>query len=269
MNRPVRRTVRLGLLLAVTVGIAYAQLPFSDAGRFAAKVLTQSGQVSILKDTQPWALSVGDTVQVRDIIISGIDGHALFQVSDGSTFEVFPNSRVVFRKNPPNWRDFLDLIVGKVRVHVEHMGTTPNPNRMMTPTAVISVRGTTFEVSVDDDDETTFIAVEEGQVEVEHALLPRSNTRVLNPGESMSVYRNEPIARNIDKGNIAQRVLRSLHDAAITMATRAPSGAGGLGGVTGGGGIGGVGTIGGVGDTGKVPAPPAPVPAPPPAPPAN
>src|SRR4029077_2017573 len=117
----------------------------------------------------------------------GPDGHALFQVSDGSSFEVYPNSQVVFRKNAPTWKDLIDLLVGRVRVHIEHLGNIPNPTRMMTPTAVISVRGTTFDVTVDDDDETTLVEVEEGQVAVQHALLPRGDARLLTTGESLKV----------------------------------------------------------------------------------
>jgi len=250
------KTVALSLLLAAGAGVCSAQLIPFDTGNYAAKVISQTGQVSVLKDTQPWALSVGDSVQVRDLILTGPDGHALLQVSDGSTFEVFPNSRVVFRKNPPNWKDFLDVLVGRVRVHIEHFGNVPNPNRVLTPTAVISVRGTTFDISVDDDDETTLVEVEDGQVEVQHALLPRGNSKILNPGESLRVYRNEPIATGtIDKGNLARIILRSMANAAVTMATRMPSSGGGIGGSGG----------GAVGDTGKVPPPPPPPP-PPPAP---
>jgi hypothetical protein len=243
------RAVVLSLLLAAGAVVSFGQLvPFSTAN-YAAKVISQTGQVSVVKDARPWALSIGDSVQVRDLILTGPDGHALLQVSDGSTFEVFPNSRVVFRKNPPNWKDFLDVLVGRVRIHIEHLGQ-PNPNRILTPTAVISVRGTTFDISVDDDDETTLVEVEEGQVEVQHALLPRGNSKILNSGESLRVYRNEPIARAVDKGNLARHVLRSMADAALTMATRMPS-------------SGGVGTIsGGVGDTTKVPPPPPPPPPP-------
>src|ERR1035437_4991882 len=250
------KTAVLSLLLAAIAGVCSAQLVPFNTSNYAAKVITQTGQVSVVKDTQPWALSVGDSVQVRDLILTGPDGHALLQVSDGSTFEVFPNSRVVFRKNPPNWRDFLDVLVGRVRIHIEHLGSQPNPNRVLTPTAVISVRGTIFDISVDDDDETTLVEVEEGQVEVQHALLPRGNSKVLNPGESLRIYRNEPIAHTMDKGNLARQILRSMADAAITMATRMPgSGSGG-----------GIGSGGGAGDTQKVPPPPPPAPLPPPAP---
>src|SRR5258708_32981685 len=175
----------LALSLLCLSQLCLAQLPPSDAGNYAARVVTQTGQVSVIKDVQPWALSVGDTVDVRDLIITGVDGHAILQVSDGSTFEVFPNSRVVFRKNPPNWRDFIDVLVGRVRVHIEHFGNVPNPNRVLTPTAVISVRGTTFDISVDDDDETTLIEVEEGTVDVQHALLPRGDGKTISTGESL------------------------------------------------------------------------------------
>ena len=134
------------------------------------------------------------------MIVTGADGHAVLQVSDGSTIEVYPNSTFVFRKNPGNWRDLIDVFLGKVRVHIEHLGTTPNPNRVMTPVAVISVRGTTFDVTVNDDDEATTVEVEDGTVEVRHALLG-GNAAIVNAGEVFRVYRNEPIAQRMDKGN--------------------------------------------------------------------
>jgi hypothetical protein len=235
------------LLLAAGAGACFAQFPPSGSSSYAAKVITQSGQVSVFKDTQPWGLSVGDSVQVRDLIVTGGDGHAILQVSDGSTFEVFPNSRVIFRKNPPNWHDVIDVMMGRVRIQIQHFGTNPNPNRIRTPTAVISVRGTILDVSVDDDDETTLVEVEEGQVEVQHALLPRGNAKLVSAGETLKVYRSEPIAHNIDKGTIMRQVLRSLSDMATTVATRTPS-------------SGGAGAAGGVGDTGKTPPPPPPPP---------
>jgi FecR protein len=254
------RTVKLSLLAAAAVFVCSAQMLPSDAGNYAAKVITQSGQVSVMKDSQPWALSIGDSVQARDLIITGPDGHAVLQVSDGSTFEVFPNARVVFRKNPPNWKDFVDVLVGRIRVHIEHLGNIPNPNRVLTPTAVISVRGTTFDVSVDDDDETTLVEVEEGTVDVQHALLPRGDPKVLHTGETLKVYRNEPLeASLIDKGTLARQILHSMADAVTTIVSRMPHGLGSSGGV--------LGTGGAVGDTGKVPPPPPPPPAPAPPPP--
>lgn len=226
---------KLSLLLAVTAPFCLCQFLPSDAGNYAAKAVTVTGQVSVLRDSQPWAVSVGDMIQVQQLIMSGPDGHAVFQVSDGSTFEVYPNSRVVFRKNLFNWTDLIDLLVGRVRVHIEHLGGQPNPNRVLTPTAVISVRGTTFEVSVDEDGGTTEVDDVEGVVEVQHALLPRGDPVTLQTGESIRVYRNEPLAEStIDKGAIARQALRMMMNAVATMATRSakvnlPGSSGGVG----------------------------------------
>ena len=263
MTRVFRSTmVRLPLLLAVTAVVCLGQSFFSDSAGYAAKAVTLTGQVSVLRDLQPWAISVGESVKVQERIITGPDGHAVFQVSDGSSFEVFPNSDVVFRKNAPNWLDLLDVLLGKVRVNIEHLGTSPNPNRVITPTAVISVRGTTFDITVDPEDETTLIEVEDGQVEVRHNLLG-GNSAILNPGEQMRVYRNVPIAQKMDKGNLARQAMRMVLNAAIILGRS--SGPTGIKLPGGGGG-------GGVGDTGGGPPPPpgpptAPPPPPPPAPP--
>jgi hypothetical protein len=241
----------------MTAVVCLGQFLPSDAGNYAAKVTTLSGQVSVLRDLQPWALSAGDSVQVTQVVVTGPDGHAVLQVSDGSTIEVYPNSRFVFRQNPGNWRDLIDVFLGKVRVHIEHLGATPNPNRVITPVAVISVRGTTFDVTVNDDDEATTVEVEEGTVEVRHNLLG-GNAAVVNAGEVFRVYRNEPIAQRMDKGNVARQVLRiGVNVVAIIGRSSGP------GKIT----LPGGGTSGPVGDTGGTPPPPPPPP-PPPAPPA-
>lgn len=245
-------------LLAATAVVCSAQMPPIDSTGYAAKVIELNGRVSVLRDATPWALNVGDSIQVRELIITGPDGQAKFAVSDGSTFEVYPNSRVVFRKSPPNWRDLLDVLVGRVKVHIEHL-YGPNPNRVQTPTAVISVRGTTFDVSVADDDEATEVTVEEGTVDVRHAMLP-GNTKTLNAGDTYIVYRNVPIASSrINKGAVARQSMRMIVDAISTWESKLPR-TGSIGGSSPG--------APGQGDT-KNPVPPPPAaPAPPPPPPA-
>lgn len=243
------------LLWGASTGVSRAQL-FPASPEQAATVVSVTGQVSVLHDSDPWALNVGDTVQVRQVIITGPDGFAQFQVADGSTFEVYPNSNVVFRKNPSNWRDLLDVLVGRVKVHIQKWGNQPNPNKIHTPTAVISVRGTTFDVSVNEDNESTVVSVEEGQVDVRHAL--KGDSRTVNAGESITVYRDQPLARNlIDKGTVARRVLKSVSDALYTAVTNGRTIKSG----------GGVITEPGSGQTGPPKAPPVPAPPPPPAPP--
>jgi hypothetical protein len=198
--------------------------PAQTAPDTAARLITVSGQVSVLKDSQPWALFEGSQIKPGQIVVTGPDGYALFRVSDGSTFEVFANSRVVFRDNPGNWEDFLNLLLGRIKVHIQKLGGQPNPNKVHTPTAIISVRGTTFDVSVEDGD-ATLVMVEEGVVEVEHARLNRDVKRILNAGEWLTVYKNEPLARRgVDRGTVVARWLQAAKDAMIRIAYSSPGG---------------------------------------------
>ena len=234
-----------------------AQTPLSDwlGAPGAAKFLTVQGNVSILKDTQAWAANVGGWVQPRQEIVTGHDGYATLQVSDGSRFEVFPNSRVTFRDNTGNFRDLLDLWIGRVKVHIEKLGGQPNHNRVRTPTAVISVRGTVFDVEVDPEDDVTLVYVDEGSVAVQHSLLPYSEAKILNKGEYLRVYKNAPLAqKRVDKGQVVQRALQAVSDFVVFRGPRLGGGTSAPGGIPGGG---------LPGDT------PAPAPPPPPPPPAG
>lgn len=266
--RPTRQSciglsaVKAVLAAAVVLSVAAPELraQFNFTPDTAAKATVVQGSVSLLKDAGMWAVVAGDRIQARQVVITGPDGYASFEVSDGSTFEVFPNSRVTFRANPGNWRELVDVWLGRIRVHIEKLGGQPNPNRVHTPTAVISVRGTTFDVEVNDDDETTRVAVEEGQVAVEHRLMPRDgDPKVLNPGDEVLVYRNQPLnlARRMDKGRVMQYLADAVYQILIRT-PRLPGGGSGPGSVptgptvptTPGGGL--------PGDTGATPPPPPP-----------
>ena len=209
------------LLVAVALAVFLQPLPADEA---AATVTLLTGRVSVIRDNNEWALNLGDSVQPGKLIVTGPDGFAEFKVSDGSTFQVFPNSRTFFRNSWSNWKDILDVVIGRVKLHIEKIGGQPNPNRVHTPTAVISVRGTTFDVVVENE-EATIVSVEEGQVLVQNWVMPGPE-RLLNPGESITVYKSQPLAKTVDKGSIIQRAMRAAADAWIQIATRTPSGGG-------------------------------------------
>jgi len=198
-------------LAVVSSSLANAQF-FPVTPGATGKVVHAQGQVQVLKDEVPWALNVGDIVNPRQEILTGLDGYAKIQVPDGSVFEIFPNSRATFRSNQGNLRELLDLWVGRVKVHIEKLNGKPNPNRIQTPSAVISVRGTTFDVTVEPDD-VTLVVVEEGQVAVQHALMPYSEAKILNGGDYLRVYKNQPLAqKQFDKGGALQKMLRMMAD---------------------------------------------------------
>jgi ferric-dicitrate binding protein FerR (iron transport regulator) len=269
------------LLCPLWLAAQVPQLDFSDGAarpeNAAATVEALQGRVSVMRGSTPWALNMGDVVHPKQMIVTGEDGYAVFRVSDGSQFEVFPKSQVVFRADY-NVVNLLDMLVGRIKVYIQKWGGQPNPQRIHTPTAVISVRGTTFDVQVDSGDEATLIEVEEGRVGVSHRLLFNTEPRYLNGGESLWVYKNVPLAKSrVDKGQVLERAANALADVFYSIMLRTPRSGGGSTPAPGGpapapGG-------GGAplpGDTGGVPPPPPPPdaggaapPPPPPPPPPN
>jgi hypothetical protein len=261
-------TLLIAAALVVSLNSLHAQcvLPAENTG---AVVLVQSGDVSQLGDRTGYRLTIAPCgiVKQQQVIRTGPDGYAKFQVSDGSTFEVFPNSEVTFRKTY-GIGDLLNVWMGKVKVYIQHLNGLPNPNNVTTPTALISVRGTIFDVDVQDLDGTTFVTLDEGLVDVRHLQVASRVVR-LNPGESIQVLPNMPLAAlPHDKGIILRQVLRGLEDAVRQAIYQRPNGPGTSGGPVG------PGTSGSQGDTkGSKPtggtgtgtgAPPAPAPPPPP-----
>jgi hypothetical protein len=243
-----------------------------------AMVLFQSGDVSNAGDRAGYRVIIATcgVVKQQQVIKTGPDGYAKFQVSDGSTFEVFPNSEVTFRKTF-GIGDLLNVWMGKVKVYIQHFPGVPNPNNVTTPTALISVRGTIFDVDVQDDG-TTFVTLDEGVVDVQHLRVASRVVR-LNPGESVQVLPNLPLAAlPRDKGMIFRQILRGLEDAVrqVVYQRTGPTGPGGTptgpvgtgSGPQGSGQGKNTGTTTGTGNTGTgaptgAPTAPAPPPAPP------
>jgi FecR protein len=261
----------LAAALVVSLNPLHAQCAQSP-GSTDAVVVVQSGDVSQLGDRAGYRVPIAPcgVVKQQQVIKTGPDGYAKFQVSDGSVFEVFPNSEVTFRKTY-GIGDLLNVWMGKVKVYIQHLPGIPNPNNVTTPTALISVRGTIFDVDVQDLEGTTFVTLDEGIVDVRHLRVASGVVR-LNPGESIQVLPNTPLvplAR--DKGMIFRQVIRGIEDAARQAIYQKP-GTSAPGGTT----TGPVGTAGGAqGDKGKntgtgtgtgAPTGAPPAPPPPPAP---
>jgi hypothetical protein len=243
-----KNTLLLASALVVSLVPLHAQCPLPK--NQSATVLEMSGDVSVvLADNSGYrvALNPCGTVKQQQVIKTGPDGYGKFQVSDGSTFEVFPNSEVSFRKTY-NVNDLLNVWLGKVKVYIQHLPGIPNPNNVTTPTALISVRGTVFDVDVEDLEGTTFVSLDEGIVSVRH-LRVASPIVTLSPGQSVRVIPNAPLAQmGIDKGGALRYALKAIQEAARQVAYgRVGSTPGSTGGGTTSGG-----TSGGVsGDKGK------------------
>lgn len=196
-NRPGSGTGRLRrqrrvLLLAVAWVLAGAAPLWAQLAAETARVATLEGRVSIERSGELWVLMSGQTVSAGQVVVTGPDGYVQLELSDQSTIEVFPNSRLIFQANRFSWRDLVDLYLGKIRLRIQHLTNEAPPYRITSPTAVISVRGTAFEVEVDSAQETT-IRVEDGSVGVRHRLLGGGEV-VVESGQSLQVVPNVPLA---------------------------------------------------------------------------
>jgi len=201
----------------------------------AARILTAQGRVSVVRHGESWAVFAGNSIRVGEVIETGVDGYAELQVADGSTFEVFPSSRVLFRSNPGNLRELVEVFLGKIKVTIQHFGGRPNPYRVHSPTAVISVRGTVFEVGVEND-AVTSVSVLEGLVTVAHRLLPGKEVP-LAPGQYLQVFPNSPLAQSgASKAGVAAKVAGAIRDTIYSLPrTGGRSGGSAPGGGSGGG----------------------------------
>jgi FecR-like protein len=117
------------------------------------------------------------------------NGSLLLDLSDGSQVLVKSKTRVVLKSPETGPRYYLELLVGKVLTKIQKRLSNSPSFRMGTPTAVITVRGTRFEVEVNKDNRT-FVEVYEGVVEV---LGMRSGTApvLIRPGFSTWIRRDQ------------------------------------------------------------------------------
>ena len=179
---------------------------------YQAYVVAVSGKVTRIRDQQPWVLISGEKIPIQQSIITGSDGYARLEVAGGASFEIFSNSHVVFRQNAASAGDLLDVLAGRVRIHL--CPTLGQPQqRIYTRAAVISTTHApaTVALAVDEDD-TVRIDVIEGEVRVQHALLPRNDPVLVKAIDAILVHQDEPISRRVDRGALYRYTVKSLRD---------------------------------------------------------
>ena len=198
---------------AVAYGFCPQNLPVVAAAMqpYEAHAMAVSGKVSRTRDAQPWAVSTGEQIPVRQVISTGDDGVAHFTVAGGSYFDIFNNSRVIFRENTASAGDLLDLLSGRVKVHLQP-NATQRQQRVFTPAAIIFAdQPATFALALDEDD-TLRIDVIEGEVRVQHTRLPKSDPTVVRAIDAILVRPDEAISRRVDRGSLYRYTIKPLKD---------------------------------------------------------
>ncbi|HXB22514.1 MAG TPA: FecR family protein [Candidatus Solibacter sp.] len=161
-----------GVLLwwAMACTIATAQ-QYSPANTMSAPVAGATvsdfkGKVTIQLPGQALLAPSRGQVLPPESTVNTDDGRLLLRLSDGSDILVRPHTRLIIKEpETSGWR-YLQLLIGRIRTQIQkHLGGTP-PFQIGTPTAVISVRGTRFDVEVNRRGFTE-VDVAEGVVELD------------------------------------------------------------------------------------------------------
>lgn len=148
-------------------------------------------------------------VQVGDEIRTGFGGNVILEVPDGSYLVVSENTSLTVQDFwSGSVKNMVQLMMGRVRFYIQKFGGKPNPYRVQTPTALIAVRGTTFDVVVEPGQATEVRCIE-GRVAVESAglsdrevILEAGRKTLVRPGE----YPLMPVP--LDEAIAGSRVIR-------------------------------------------------------------
>jgi hypothetical protein len=149
------------------------------------KVNSRSGKVEIRSSSSKTFQPLTDKVhmvQVGDEIHTGPGASVVLTLPDNSYMVVNENTDLVIKDfwSSGSLRNVVNVMLGRVRFYIERVGGRPNPYRVETPTALIAVRGTTFDVAVDASSFTEVICLD-GQVGVQNITIPLREV-ILNPG---------------------------------------------------------------------------------------
>ncbi len=195
-----RYSARQMALLLIPVSMAMAQAPPPQLTALQvgqAKIAAIKGEV-IFRSPQGDTLGsqLGSVLPPETVVETG-KGSAVLDLQDGSQAQVKPHSRVVLKDSSQAKGFSLELFLGRVMAKIQkRLGNTPS-FRMGTPTAVITVRGTEFEVDVSKKG-TTSVYVYDGIVEVA-GLGSLARPVLLRPGFRTDVEHDRPptVPRNV------------------------------------------------------------------------
>lgn len=180
--------IALSMLIGLVISAAQTSPPQTVLPVGSALVTELKGEVTLTApDGTPVNAQRGTTL-VADSKIDTLKGSVLLELQDGSQVLIKPHSNVILRSPAQGKGFFLELFLGHIMVKAQkRMGETPS-FRMGTPSAVITVRGTRFEVNVNKKHKT-YVDVFEGIVEVE-GIMPGSRHVLIRPGFFSGIDQN-------------------------------------------------------------------------------
>ena len=143
------------VLMAVTFVVSYA---FAQEARRTVKITAMEGDVSVKLAGGKWTPAVlGADLGERDILKTKANSTATLNVDgngETATVDLSPNSEVMMAElfrdaQKGTQRTLLDLTIGKIMIKAKKLHSEEERFEVKTPTTIVGVRGTTFEVDVE------------------------------------------------------------------------------------------------------------------------
>jgi FecR protein len=176
----------IGFVLYCACAAAQQAPPAAVSAPYAGATISDfKGKVGIQLPAQAFTAPVRGEVLPPDTTVSTDDGRLLLKLSDGSDVLVRPHTKLLLKQPETSGWKYFQLLVGRVRTQIQkRLGGSP-AFQIGTPSAVISVRGTKFDVEVDRRGFTQ-VDVDEGVVELE-AVTGRGESVMITAGFSSRV----------------------------------------------------------------------------------
>jgi hypothetical protein len=176
----------VGVVLLCACAVAQQAPSAAPSAPYAGATISDfKGKVSIQLPAQAFSAPVRGEVLPADTTVSTDDGRLLLKLSDGSDVLVRPHTKLLLKQPEVSGWKYFQLLIGRVRTQIQkRLGGSP-AFQIGTPSAVISVRGTKFDVEVDRRGFTQ-VDVDEGVVELE-AVTGRGEAVLVTAGFSSRV----------------------------------------------------------------------------------
>src|SRR6476659_10537360 len=165
---------------------AAQQAPATANAPYAGATISDfKGKVSIQLPAQSFAAPVRGEILPPETTVNTDEGRLLLKLSDGSDVLVRPHTKLLLKQPEASGWKYFQIMIGRVRTQIQkRLGGSP-AFQIGTPSAVISVRGTKFDVEVDRRGFTE-VDVDEGVVELE-AVTGRGEAVMITAGFSSRV----------------------------------------------------------------------------------
>lgn len=159
-------TIIIGVMLYWVCAAAQEKPPVVNAPYAGATISDFRGKVSVQLPAQAFSAPVRGEILPPETTVSTDDGRLLLKLSDGSDILVRPHTKLVLKQPETSGWKYFQMMIGRIRTSIQKRFGGAPAFQIGTPSAVISVRGTKFEVEVDRRGYTE-VDVDEGVVELE------------------------------------------------------------------------------------------------------